>query len=149
MENSKVIRHLDPRRWEGVSVLDYKEEGQHFQSITRQVLFDGETDFPCQVRYFEIDEGGHSTLERHQHVHVVMIIRGRGRVLLNDRVEEVKEFDLVTIPPQNWHQFRATEGTPLGFLCLVNVERDRPVLPGEEDLEMLRADPDIAGFIRF
>lgn len=148
MENSQVISHLNGHRWEGVSVLDYKEEGHHFKSITRQVLFDGEADLPCQVRYFEIAEGGHSSLERHQHIHVVMIIRGQGKVLLGDHIEEVKEFDLVTIPPQNWHQFRATEGVPLGFLCLVNIERDHPILPSEEELEKLRKNPAVADFIR-
>ena len=30
----------------------------------------------CELRYFEIAPGGHSTLERHDHLHSVMIIRG-------------------------------------------------------------------------
>ena len=32
-----------------------------------------------------------------------------------------------------WHQFRAAPDAPLGFLCLVAAERDRPELPSESD----------------
>jgi hypothetical protein len=47
-----------------------------------------------------------------------------------------------------WHQFRAAEDAPLGFLCLVSSERDRPQLPSDEDLAALRRNPAIAAFIR-
>jgi len=33
-------------------------------------------------------------------------------------------------------------------LCLVNAERDRPELPGPEELRLLKENPDIADFIR-
>jgi hypothetical protein len=46
-----------------------------------------------------------------------------------------------------WHQFRANRGEPLGFLCMVNAERDKPQLPEPADLEMLRKDPDVAAFL--
>ena len=38
-----------------------------------------------------------------------------------------------------WHQFRATQGEPLGFLCMVNAQRDKPQLPTAEDLARLEA----------
>jgi hypothetical protein len=47
-----------------------------------------------------------------------------------------------------WHQFRATESEPLGFLCMVNTERDKPQLPSDADLAGLAADPAIAAFLR-
>ncbi len=47
-----------------------------------------------------------------------------------------------------WHQFRATADEPLGFLCLVNVERDRPERPNADTLAALKADPRVAEFIR-
>ena len=40
-----------------------------------------------------------------------------------------------------WHQFRATKGEPLGFLCMVNAERDKPQLPTPEDVARLREIP--------
>jgi hypothetical protein len=54
----------------------------------------------------------------------------------------------VSIPPMTWHQFRANLDQPLGFLCMVNAERDRPQLPTESDLEALRENPNVAAFIR-
>jgi mannose-6-phosphate isomerase-like protein (cupin superfamily) len=91
--------------------------------------------------------GGYSTLERHEHVHAVMIFRGRGHCVVGHEVREVETGDLVTIPPLTWHQFHATKGEPFGFLCMVNAERDRPQLPTAEDLKGLRADARIAAFL--
>jgi quercetin dioxygenase-like cupin family protein len=143
-----VIRHTNDSHWESVSVLKYKEEGSHFKDITRQVLFDGSSELPCQLRYFEISPGGHSSLEHHEHVHVVFILKGEGDVLVGGEVHRVSEKDVVTIPRHAWHQFQADRGGPLGFLCLVNVQRDRPNLPTPEDLQSLRHDPRIAAFIK-
>jgi mannose-6-phosphate isomerase-like protein (cupin superfamily) len=80
-------------------------------------------------------------------MHAVMILRGRGHCLVGSKLMAVREHDLVRIPALAWHQFRATAGEPLGFLCVVNAQRDRPQLPGEADLAALRADPAIADFL--
>jgi mannose-6-phosphate isomerase-like protein (cupin superfamily) len=134
-------------RWAGVSHLPYKEEGSApFRAISRQVLF-AEEKLGCELRYFEMAAGGHSTLERHEHVHAVMILRGRGRCLLGDAVCDIGPHDLVTIPSWTWHQFRATGGESLGFLCMVNAERDRPQLPSEEELAAMKANPELAAFL--
>lgn len=136
-------------RWENISVLAYKEEdGSSFKDITRQILFEGAADISCQLRYFEIASGGHSTLEHHEHLHLVIIARGEGRVLIGDKVHNVREHDVMMIPAHTWHQFRATSDKPLGFYCIVNVERDRPVRSNEDDLKSLCEKPEIAEFIR-
>lgn len=138
---------LTTYRWENVPFLPYKEEGSApFKSITRQVLFDV-PELRCELRYFEVAPGGYSTLERHQHVHGVMILRGAADVLVGNEVKAVKAFDLVHIPPMTWHQFRTRGEEPMGFLCMVNIERDRPQLPDEDDLRRLREDPTIAAFL--
>ena len=136
-------------RWDGVEVLAYKQEGSApFLGVTRQVLFD-QPELASQLRYFEVSPGGHSTLERHEHVHGVVIVRGCGDALVGTDLFELRQFDLITVPPMNWHQFRAQEDEPLGFLCLVNQDRDRPQLPNEGDLNELRQLPKVASFIRF
>jgi hypothetical protein len=48
----------------------------------------------------------------------------------------------------SWHQFRAAEDAPLGFLCLVAAERDRPQLPTAQDVEDLSKDSVVRTFIR-
>jgi quercetin dioxygenase-like cupin family protein len=143
-----LIRHLQDYQWENIAVLPYKEEGHHYKRITKQILSEELADIPCQLRYFEIAPEGYSTLEHHEHAHLVIIFRGAGEALVGDKVFPVQEKDVITIPAHTWHQFRASQGTPFGFLCLVNVERDKPVLPSPEDMERLRRDPDVAAFIR-
>ena len=139
----------DAMRWQGVDVRAYKHEHERaapFRDVTRQVLFDDPA-LACQLRYFEVAPGGHTTLERHAHVHAVMIVRGRGECLVGDRVYAIAERDLVTVPSRTWHQFRADADASLGFICMVNAERDRPELPGVDDLAALARDAAVARFL--
>ena len=128
-------------RWEGVERLPYKEDDRAlFKSVSRQTLF-SDPDLAGELRYFEVEPGGFSSLERHEHMHGVLILRGRGRCLVGNEVRAVATHDLVTVPAWTWHQFRATSEEPLGFLCMVNAARDKPHLPSEQDLAELRAEP--------
>lgn len=137
MSGNIVRRHDGSFHWEGVDVLAYKQEGSApFKDVTRQVLFEPEG-LPAQLRYFEVAPGGHTTLERHNHVHAVMVIRGHGECLVGDKVYTVNEHDLVSVPPMTWHQFRAAPDQPLGFLCLVASDRDRPQLPADHEVAQL------------
>jgi quercetin dioxygenase-like cupin family protein len=136
----------DGFRWDGVAYLPYKQDGAApFKDISRQVLFH-EDSLGCELRYFEMDAAGYSTLERHEHTHAVMILRGHGECLLGGEIRAVKPHDLVTIPAWTWHQFKATGGESLGFLCMVNVQRDRPQLPTEAELSAMKQNPDVARF---
>ena len=147
IEQQHAVRAFRDYRWDDVAFLPYKQDGSApFKDISRQVLF-AEPALGCEWRYFEMAAGGYSTLERHEHMHAVMILRGRGHCLLDDAVRAVQAFDLVTIPAWTWHQFRATKGEPLGFLCMVNAVRDKPQLPTEQELAALRANPAVAEFL--
>jgi quercetin dioxygenase-like cupin family protein len=124
-------------RWNAVDLLRYKQEGSApFQDITRQVLF-SQPDQACELRYFEVAPGGYSTLERHEHTHAVLILRGHGSVRLGESVQPVAERDLVTVDRLTWHQFHAAADAPLGFLCLVSKERDKPQLPSDDEAARL------------
>ena len=149
--NESPVRPFAPEgddyRWTGVEQLRYKEEGSApFRDVTRQTLF-RRPDLRGELRYFEVAPGGHSTLERHEHVHAVMVLRGTGTALVGETVFPVGTFDLVTVPPATWHQFRASTGAPLGFLCMVDAERDKPELPDARELERLRSNPAAAAFL--
>jgi quercetin dioxygenase-like cupin family protein len=133
--------------WERVERLSYKEEGSApFKLISRQTLF-SDPRLAGELRYFEIEPDGFSTLERHAHVHAVLILRGRGTCLVGDEVRTLETLDLVTIAPWTWHQFRASADKTLGFLCLVNRERDRSQLPNADELELLRGNPEVVAFL--
>jgi quercetin dioxygenase-like cupin family protein len=143
----RVHRKANAYLWDGVDVLPYKEDGRAlFKSITRQVLF-ADPQLHGELRYFEIEPGGYSALERHEHMHAVLILRGRGHCLVGREVRTVDLRDLITVPPMTWHQFRADTQEPLGFLCMVNAVRDKPQLPSAEDLSELKSDAKIAAFL--
>jgi len=148
MEPSLIHRKAKGYRWEGVELLPYKEDDRAlFKSVTRQVLFSDPAQ-QSELRYFEVAPGGFSTLERHDHTHNVLILRGSGHCLVGHEVRRLATNDLIAIPPMTWHQFRATGGEPLGFLCLVDAHRDRPQLPSADELADLTADPKVAAFLR-
>ena len=135
-------------RWEGVEHKPYKDDERAlFKDISRQTLF-SRPDIAGELRYFEVAPGGYSTLERHEHVHAVVILRGAGTALVGDRVIALAQNDLVTVPPMTWHQFRSASDGPLGFLCMVDAIRDKPQPPTDADLAALRADPAIERFLR-
>jgi mannose-6-phosphate isomerase-like protein (cupin superfamily) len=133
-QDKPLIRKASPDfHWERVDVLAYKQDGAApFKDVTRQVLFEG-NDLQTQLRYFEVAPGGWTTLERHNHVHAVMVIRGRGQCLVGDNAYDIALHDLVNVPPMTWHQFHAADDEPLGFLCMVSSDRDRPQLPTEAE----------------
>jgi mannose-6-phosphate isomerase-like protein (cupin superfamily) len=100
-----------------------------------------------ELRYFEVAPGGFSTLERHEHTHNVLILRGSGHCLVGNEVRRLATNDLVAVPPMTWHQFRATGDEPLGFLCMVNTTRDKPQLPTAEDVAVMERDATVKEFL--
>ena len=146
-EKKSPIRRFSDFRWEETDLLAYKEEGAApFKAITRQTLF-RDPALKGELRYFEMATSGYSTLERHEHMHAVLILRGHGQVMVGGEVFDIAQNDLVTIEPMTWHQFRANAGTPLGFLCMVNVERDKPQLPNDAERKAMEADPKVQKFL--
>ncbi|MBF0269517.1 MAG: cupin domain-containing protein [Alphaproteobacteria bacterium] len=141
------VRRFKDFRWDDTSLLAYRQEaGVPFKDVTRQILFEA-PDLLGELRYFEVAPQGFSSLERHDHRHAVIILRGQGQCLVGDAVYDVAPLDLVDIPPMTWHQFKASQGEALGFLCLVNVERDKAQLPNADDLAEMRIHPQLARFL--
>lgn len=132
--------------WDTVDTLVYKQDNSPFKDVTRQVLFDGAWDIPCQFRYFEVKPGGYSTLEHHEHTHMVLIFRGQGQCLLGDDILDVNVGDYIEIKGGTIHQFRANKGDYLGFLCLVNVERDKVKVVEPNEIEEMKKKPYLKEF---
>lgn len=127
-DRSKVVR-AKGFRWVDVPIRVYKESDDLYKDVTRQTLLgngDAERSLNFEMRYFEIAPGGYSTLERHGHPHAVLVVRGRGEVQLDDRTAPIAPFDCVYVAPDAEHQFRAAADESLGFICVVDRERDRP-----------------------
>ena len=125
-EASRVVR-FEGYRWDGVTPDVYKKSGEGWRAVTRHRLVGSAEEMSFRVRYFEIEPGGYTTFERHEHQHAVIGMRGRGEVRLNDRWEAVGFGDVVYVAPNHPHQFRAVGDEPFGFVCVVDADRDRPV----------------------
>ncbi|HKK43915.1 MAG TPA: cupin domain-containing protein [Balneolaceae bacterium] len=138
MENkSKVIKSND-YRWESVERKKYKDNTSCYKGVHRYSLLgekEDEQTLNFQTRYFEVEAGGYTSFEYHRHPHSVVIIRGRGTVILGDSLRELSLHDVVFIAPETLHQFHADKGEPLGFICIVDRYRDRPTLPDDEKLQ--------------
>ena len=151
MNRSRIVQAQPGFRWQGVRVAEYKPDGARHREITRQALL-GETPADSgavsALRYFELQPAGYSSLERHEHEHIVVILRGEGHVILGDTVEKLRLHDCVYVAPNTLHQFHATGTEPLGFLCLVDRVRDRPVAPTPTELEALAANPIVAALMK-
>jgi len=126
-ERGRVIRCRD-FRWSGVPVREYKDDPRLYRDVARQVLLGGagQPDVNFEMRYFEVQPGGFTTLETHSHPHAVVVTRGKGTVLLGSDAEGIQTHDCVYVPGGLVHQFRADRGAVLGFLCVVDRERDAP-----------------------
>ncbi len=151
MKNPSKIIRSENLTWPGLERKDYKTAGTGsgfgFDKISRYVLFgerEDESGLNMQTRYFEIGEGGYSSLERHRHPHTVVIVKGRGSMILGDRVAELEPMDAVYIAPKTVHQFHADRGEAMGFLCVVDRYRDRPEIPKDaKELQEWIPDPEV------
>lgn len=127
---SKIIRFKE-YSWSGIRPVEYKKPDGSWSGVSRHRLIGAREGTPFHMRYFEIAAGGHSSFECHQHQHAVMVIRGRGKVRLGEHWQDIGFGDVVYVASEDPHQFRAAADEVLGFICVVNTERDRPV-PLEE-----------------
>ena len=131
-DQSRIIRN-ENYKWEDAEQKVYKTDNDNFRDIHRySLLGETEKDLNFQTRYFEIEPDGYSSLEKHRHPHTVIIIRGKGSVILGNKVTEVQLHDVVYISPETIHQFHADKDDFLGFICIVDRYRDKPFIPGDD-----------------
>lgn len=124
---SRVVHSDESGGWAGIATQPYKRDDGTWSGVTRQLLAGGpNSPSSFELRYFELAPGGRSSHETHQHEHAVVVLRGTGEVLLGAGVHALRPGDLVRVAPGDPHQFCNTGNEPLGFLCVVDAERDRP-----------------------
>jgi len=146
--NSKVIKCKE-FNWESVEKHQYKTSGTGFKDIHRFSLLSGKYhELNFHTRYFEIAPEGYSSLEYHRHPHSVVIIRGTGSVVIDNTICDLGLHDVVYISPGAIHQFLADKGDFLGFLCMVDRYRDKPVVPDEQQLQSVITDQSVLAKIK-
>ncbi len=124
---SRIIRFKKDFSWGSVKREIYKKEKESWSSVTRNVLIgsSGES-AKFHLRYFEISPNGYSSLEWHRHEHVVICIRGQGKILIGNKKYKIGYLDTIYISPDIVHQLTNPYEEPFGFFCIVNSKRDKP-----------------------
>jgi quercetin dioxygenase-like cupin family protein len=140
-------------RWRGVEEKAYKfapgnERGMGWRGVTRMTLASpSDISSGFELRYFEIEPDGYSSLEKHRHVHFVVALRGSGRALVGDAVFELEPFDAIYVAPLTPHRWLNAGDEPFGFLCTVDAERDRPQPLDDAEWESLQKNPAAAPYV--
>ena len=148
----EVFNKFKDFEWDNVDLIDYKTVGKgekaSFKNVKRQNIVKSDSDIGFDMRYFECGKGGYTSLERHEHVHVVLVLRGKGSIIVGEKAYVVEPYDLIVIPSQAVHQLVNTGAEPFGFVCTVNAERDKPLLLTQEEINELLKIPELKDIIR-
>ncbi len=75
------------------------------------------------LRYYAVEEGGHTPLDRHGYEHEVFVLEGRGVMVSEDGEIQIKPGDAIYLGPNDLHQFRNPNSERLVFLCVKGDER--------------------------
>lgn len=147
METTKQKRviHAAQHGWEGVPVEGYRPGAA--VGVERHTIVGGrkagasEPGPSKELRYFELQPGAVSRLEKHEHEHFVIVKRGLGYAIVNDELTEIGPNDVVYVGPLELHQFVNRGEEPFGFYCFVDAMRDFSQEPTQEELDRLMSSP--------
>lgn len=118
-------------RWEGRADQVYKTTQEpNFRGVRRVELVGKHGERAnFELRYFELEPGGYTSLEKHVHTHVLIGARGSGEVVMGEERRALHPDDVAYIEPLRVHQLRNAGAEPFGFYCIVDRDRDRPMAP--------------------
>ncbi len=141
----RVIRAVE-HGWEGIEASGYAP-GTPGTGVARHTIVGSRKSSPTEpgpqmeLRYFEVQPGSASRLEKHEHEHYVIVRTGLGYAVIGDTATELSPNDVVYVGPLELHQFVNRGEEPFGFYCFVDTCRDFSQTPTEEDLARLEASP--------
>lgn len=115
--------------WAGRESSPYKDAADLAFRGVRRVELVGKHGEPSRtdLRYFEVEPGGYSSLERHVHGHIVIGARGSGVLVQGGARHPLAVNDVAWIAPLEAHQLLNESAQPFGFFCIVDHRRDRPM----------------------
>lgn len=140
----RVIR-ANEQGWDGVPVEGYRPGAA--VGVERHTIVGGrksnasEPGPSKELRYFELQPGAVSRLEKHRHEHYVIVKRGIGYAVIDRTVTEIAPNDVIYVGPLELHQFVNRGDEPFGFYCFVDADRDYSQEPEQDELEWLMSSP--------
>ncbi len=87
--------------------------------VTKKVLISQEEAPNFSMRCFEIQPGGSMPNHTNQVEHEQLVLSGRAKIGIGEKVFEVKKDDIVFIPAEVPHWYINNGDEPFRFLCLV------------------------------
>lgn len=115
-----VIRNIDDVTLEPVNM-------DGVQGATMAIMVGREHGAPnFALRQFRVAPGGHTPRHSHDYEHEVFVVSGKGTLFLHGKEHPIRGGDVLLVPAEETHQFRAASDDPEGlrFLCLVPVHRN-------------------------
>lgn len=76
------------------------------------------------MRQFEVAPGGRTPQHSHDYEHEVLVLDGAGDVLLEGERRPIRPGDVIYVPADQEHQFRADQERGLRFICLAPTARN-------------------------
>jgi quercetin dioxygenase-like cupin family protein len=71
------------------------------------------------MRLFEVEPNGYTPYHKHKWEHEVLILKGEGDLITENKTSPLKQGDAVFVPGEEDHQFKNTSGEMLVFVCMV------------------------------
>lgn len=143
----RVIR-TTPLGFDGVEVEGYRPgDDPGGTGVSRHTIVGGRKHSAAdpgpalELRYFELQPGAASRLEKHRHEHYVIVRDGEGYAVVGEAATEVGPGDVVYVGALELHQFVNRGDRPFGFYCVVDACRDFSQMPTPDDLERLERSP--------
>ena len=147
-QHQKRVTRATKSGWDGVAIEGYRPgDDAATTGVSRHTIVGGrkndagEPGPAMELRYFELQPGAASRLEKHEHEHYVVVRDGLGYAVLDDSATEIGPGDVIYVGPLELHQFVNRGDRPFGFFCFVDSCRDFSQPPSAEDLTRLAASP--------
>ena len=103
--------------WDGTRTRTYQVDGVSKVSETWLIgKKEGAQNFA--MRYYQLEPGGSSRKEQHPYDHGILILQGRGEVLIDQDFSSFERGDIIYIPPDALHQL-SNQRTALPLLLKI------------------------------
>ncbi len=132
--------------WESIEPTGYSPDAPGTGVARHTIVGDRKNDRSesgpqLELRYFELQPGAASRLEKHEHEHYVIVRTGIGYAVIGDCATEIAPNDVIYVGPSELHQFVNRGDEAFGFYCIVDACRDFSQAPTADELARLQASP--------